>query len=375
MFENFGLFLKHERELRGVPLEEIAEATKVHIRFLEALENNDFERLPGEVFIKGYIRSYARAIGFNAEEMINAYDESVGKSRREEMQTAQAEKERTRSRNAAILKYVILGVVLAGVAVAGKWVVGFVAEKQAQRQAAPEVVEEAPPQETVTTLAQEAAPMDSEVQEETPSTVAAPAAVEEKPSAEQSPPSGKREDKPQAAANSAAPAVTAQGKKPIAPATADKKMDAVEKPAKPQVKPATAPPQEKTEIPKTLAEPAVKENFSDSSGKNVIIQQVGEKPEPVAAASPATESEAKPLHLLIQVQGNSWFNLTVDETDQKDFILPGGTSKSFYADKEFRVTIGNRRGTQIFLNGKALDLPLGGGDVVRDFNITAKNIE
>jgi cytoskeleton protein RodZ len=58
MVENFGSYLKHERELRGVSLEEISGATKIHIRFLQALEDNQFDELPGEVFIKGYIRSY-----------------------------------------------------------------------------------------------------------------------------------------------------------------------------------------------------------------------------------------------------------------------------------------------------------------------------
>ena len=78
MVENFGSYLKHERELRGVPLEEISGATKIHIRFLQALEDNQFDELPGEVFIKGYIRSYANIIGTDVEEMLNIYEESVG---------------------------------------------------------------------------------------------------------------------------------------------------------------------------------------------------------------------------------------------------------------------------------------------------------
>ena len=76
--ENFGSYLKHERELRGVPLEEISGATKIHIRFLQALEDNQFDELPGEVFIKGYIRSYANIIGSDAEEVLNIYKEYVG---------------------------------------------------------------------------------------------------------------------------------------------------------------------------------------------------------------------------------------------------------------------------------------------------------
>ena len=77
MVDNFGSYLKSERELRGVPLEEISTTTKIPIRFLQALENNQFDELPGEVFIRGYIRSFAQAIGFDGDEMISAYDETI----------------------------------------------------------------------------------------------------------------------------------------------------------------------------------------------------------------------------------------------------------------------------------------------------------
>ena len=76
MSEDFGSYLKHERELRGVPLDEIAESTKISLRFLRALEENRFEDLPGEVFVKGFIRSYGQAIGSNVDELMAAYHES-----------------------------------------------------------------------------------------------------------------------------------------------------------------------------------------------------------------------------------------------------------------------------------------------------------
>ena len=78
MVENFGSYLKHERELRGITLEAISGTTKIHIRFLRALEDNKFDELPGEVFIKGYIRSYADIIGSDPEETLNVYEEFVG---------------------------------------------------------------------------------------------------------------------------------------------------------------------------------------------------------------------------------------------------------------------------------------------------------
>ena len=79
MSEDFGSYLKHERELRGVPLDEIAQSTKISIRFLRALEENRFEDLPGEVFVKGFIRSYGQAIGSNVDELLAAYHESGSK--------------------------------------------------------------------------------------------------------------------------------------------------------------------------------------------------------------------------------------------------------------------------------------------------------
>ena len=76
MIENFGLYLKHERELRRFSLEEIAAKTKISIHFLQALENNQFDDLPEKVFIKGYIRSFARIIGSDEHEMLNAFDDT-----------------------------------------------------------------------------------------------------------------------------------------------------------------------------------------------------------------------------------------------------------------------------------------------------------
>jgi len=70
---SFGEELKRERELREITLREISEATKVNLRYLDALERNDFERLPGGVFNKGFVRAYAEYIGVDPETMVNAY--------------------------------------------------------------------------------------------------------------------------------------------------------------------------------------------------------------------------------------------------------------------------------------------------------------
>lgn len=70
---SFGDEIRREREVRGIDLSEIAESTKVNRRFLEALEANDFDALPGGLFTRGFIRAYATHIGADPDRLINAY--------------------------------------------------------------------------------------------------------------------------------------------------------------------------------------------------------------------------------------------------------------------------------------------------------------
>ena len=69
----FGTELRRERELREISLIEVAEATKINIRFLEAMERNDFTSLPGGLYNRGIVRAYSQFIGADPEAMVNAY--------------------------------------------------------------------------------------------------------------------------------------------------------------------------------------------------------------------------------------------------------------------------------------------------------------
>jgi transcriptional regulator with XRE-family HTH domain len=71
---SFGEELRREREIRGISLKEIADATKISKRFLEAIERNDHRTLPAPVFTRGFIREYARYLGLNADDIVNRYN-------------------------------------------------------------------------------------------------------------------------------------------------------------------------------------------------------------------------------------------------------------------------------------------------------------
>ena len=70
---SFGEELKRERELREITLREVSESTKISLRYLEALEQNAFENLPGGVFNRGFVRAYSKFIGVDPESMVDAY--------------------------------------------------------------------------------------------------------------------------------------------------------------------------------------------------------------------------------------------------------------------------------------------------------------
>jgi cytoskeleton protein RodZ len=66
----FGDRMRREREMRGVTLEEISESTKISKRSLQALEEEDFDLLPGGIFNKGFVRAYARFLGIDEEQAV-----------------------------------------------------------------------------------------------------------------------------------------------------------------------------------------------------------------------------------------------------------------------------------------------------------------
>ena len=66
----FGEYLRREREMRGVSLEEISTATKISIRFLQAIENEELSKLPGGIFTRSFVRTYARYLGLDEERVL-----------------------------------------------------------------------------------------------------------------------------------------------------------------------------------------------------------------------------------------------------------------------------------------------------------------
>jgi len=352
--EDFGSYLKHERKLRGVSLEEIASSTKVHIRYLRALEDNNYDDLPGEVFIKGFIRSYSKAIGANEEDLLSAYDESVGRERHEKLQKEIEEQENADQRKKMIQKNSLV-LMVAVLVVSG--VIYFIFAKSNKSSTQARIDTPAESSATVDPV-MESSTSGMESGETLEGLVPVPEledAVEETPdssnvSEENSKPtepvaeSAKKEEKPEIKNETPkikkAPKVETVQNDPPPPVTAKKETQ-----------------EEKIEEPKVIKneEPEVEQ---------VVVSQ----PAQVNTLDLATE--LKPIKLVIQVNETSWFNLRVDKENELDFILPAGTSKTFQANNAIRMTIGNKRGTELIVNEQKLDLPETPDNVIRNFIVS-----
>ena len=79
MEETLGQYLCHMRTQKGVSLEDIAKATRIDPRYLQAVEQNDFSQLPrAEIFAKAYVKAYARCLSLEETEVMRRFAESAG---------------------------------------------------------------------------------------------------------------------------------------------------------------------------------------------------------------------------------------------------------------------------------------------------------
>ncbi len=74
--QSIGNFLKLNRETKRMSLPEVARVTRIPLSTLEAIEGDRYDELPGEVFVRGFLRSYARAVGVVPDEVLARYSAS-----------------------------------------------------------------------------------------------------------------------------------------------------------------------------------------------------------------------------------------------------------------------------------------------------------
>ncbi|HUS09470.1 MAG TPA: helix-turn-helix domain-containing protein [Pyrinomonadaceae bacterium] len=73
MAATIGEQLRLAREGRGIPLREISDQTRISMHYLEAIESNNYGRLPGGIFNRSFVKAYARYVGYDEKEAVEGY--------------------------------------------------------------------------------------------------------------------------------------------------------------------------------------------------------------------------------------------------------------------------------------------------------------
>lgn len=81
---DIGDKLKSAREAKGLSIEDIEKATKIQSRYLTAIEKNEFDKLPGDFYVRAFIRQYAQVVGLDGKELLSDYHEDVPEAKPDE---------------------------------------------------------------------------------------------------------------------------------------------------------------------------------------------------------------------------------------------------------------------------------------------------
>ena len=138
--ESIGPYLKKIRENQGLSLDQVASLTRIQSKFLHALEDEDFEKLPEQVFARGFVRTYARSLNVSEEDALRRFSESSnefyhqGQQAQQQVQLQIQEEQRGKlNRNVVIIISIIIIVAL-----------GFLLPKQQQSPPAPSPQDQKP---------------------------------------------------------------------------------------------------------------------------------------------------------------------------------------------------------------------------------------
>ena len=106
--DSIGHTLRNERQLKQLSLEELAQTTRIPIKSLQQIEADDFAQLPGDVFVRGFVRSYAKALGMDSDPLL----QRIEADRRQQDQLAVVglvgEPERARRVGVAVAMIILL---------------------------------------------------------------------------------------------------------------------------------------------------------------------------------------------------------------------------------------------------------------------------
>lgn len=367
--QQFGQYLKSEREKRGVRLEEIASSTKIHIQNLNLMEEDRWKELPQEPFIRGFISAYARYLGLDNKETLKLFshyqnppekivEENVHASasiseltdpdaefNSNPQETPQIEtSDFKKVEKAPLPKSTQIKAVLAAGVLLGVTLVVMMTRSSTDKSE-PEVQVQANNQAVP---AVPATPETNNLQPTTPTEPVAP--VQTEPPKENSDvPIAKTEIEPPKKESENNPTVQTQANNKINSET-----------------PSPAEPKSEAEKPKTSVE-----NLSPSkattpaqnlaSASTATDKESGSKetqPPPAAETQTSNPQKAETVpsanghEVSVEVKYKSWMKVVIDDAPPKESFLEAGAKANFQAKDKIKIVLGNSSESQVIHNGE-----------------------
>jgi cytoskeletal protein RodZ len=315
-----GQLLRQTREEKGLELDQVAHDTRIRVRFLEALEQEDYAELPTPGHVHGFLRNYALYLGLDMEEIQALYDNEHKGSRNSIPRIFHPKDIELAPRRPLIRASLVLGLVLfLVVLVVGGWLAwryGWPAVQPALRLLTPAAAR----------------------------TAAAPTTT--------------ADQETRTAADALTAARTATASAAIAAATRDATATATQTDV--TETPTVAP----TAAPTTTPEPPTATATPD---RPLLLPTPTPDPTetPTTTLTPTpspTPIEAVALSLIVLER--TWFQVTLDGQELPGELLEAGAERAWEASETIRFVCGNAGGIDVTVNGKELGTLGGRGEVV-----------
>jgi cytoskeleton protein RodZ len=321
-----GATLRAEREKRGMSLDQVVSVTKLRKQMIDALENEEWGKLPPPVFVRGFIRTYAKVLGVDEKNLLGLYERLMPEKEEPVVPLAPPQRSRKGWYLVAVLAVVLLGIVLL------LW-----------RQHAPSPRKRAlPPTEAALGSTPKKENVPKEAQPEKKVEIPGKAVVREGAAATQ---------------GNALP--TTQGN--ALPTTQGNALPTTQ---------GNALPTTQGNASQTTPFPSAEHTTEGGSQTKVGLKNAQEQPKAEVSgvqsiAVPAPE-QGKDVYVLKAVAAETtWVRISVDDGEPKEYLLDPGSRIQWKAQKGFALLIGNAGGIELDLNGQKFDKLGKQGQVIR----------
>lgn len=343
-----GEYLAKHRKEANLSIEELSSQTRIRLDYIKALENDNFAIIPGEVYVKGYIKTYLGCLSINPKEALELFD----KQKREKHGEHGAKEEKhqavtskithqepdygTKPKRHPLISALLLIIVLSSFIYFfyNRPPAFFNFSKWSSKQAT---------SDKTASLQASSAPADSSARELSPPTDT-PADT-----------SIKQQD--------SAPASKITGITSVSPAAAipQSGQEAPPPAPKPVTKPVGKPGEGK--VPSPTPSPSVKKTDPEVVHPVTPVEAKKVTPEPEKTA-PSTAHASTPHSLVIVANAKTWFSIKIDNGPKKAVIMNPGDTVNYSAAEQFSMRIGNAGGVNITFDGKELGAPGRNGEVI-----------